>query len=90
MSAPGIHPTDRQRPVTVAEIDERFDGVTRGLEALGTAIGALAAKLEDHDRRFDAIEKKLKAHGRRFDKLDEKVDKLDEKVDKLLNHFNLH
>ena len=62
MSAPGIHTTDRQRPVTVAEMDERFDGVMRALEVLAKAIQA-------HDQRFDA-------HDQRFDALEEKLDKL--------------
>ena len=62
MSAPGIHTTDRQRPVTVAEMDERFDGVMRALEVLAKSIQA-------HDQRFDA-------HDQRFDALEEKLDKL--------------
>ena len=33
MSAPGIHTTDRQRPVTVSEMDARFEGVMTALDA---------------------------------------------------------
>ena len=75
MSAPGIHTTDRQRPVTVAEMDEPFDGVMRALEVLAKAIQA-------HDQRFDA-------HDRRFDAHDRRFDALEEKLDKLLDHFGL-
>lgn len=59
MSAPAIHTTDQQRPVTAAEMDARFDAVMMAFQAQGAALEALAAKLMEHDRRFDALDEKL-------------------------------
>ena len=41
---------------TVAEMDDRFDGVMRALEVLAKAIQAHDQRFDAHDKRFDALE----------------------------------